>query len=201
MVWKRLFGAKPLPAITIVSGVPRSGTSMMMRMLAAGGMDIVTDHIRQADADNPQGYFELERAKKIKENPTFLDETHGKAFKMVSVLLRDLSPNKRYNIIFMRRDMAEVLASQHIMLERRGKDTSTDDQEMAKRFAIHLDDITAWLDAQQHMDVLYVHYNDVLRHPLVSAERVNHFLGNCLEPHKMAAVVDQALYRNRVIRD
>jgi hypothetical protein len=200
-VWKRLFGAKPPPAITIVSGLPRSGTSMMMSMLAAGGMDIVTDHIRQADADNPQGYFELERVKKIKEDASFLDETHGKAFKMVSMLLRDLPPNKHYNIIFMRRDMAEVLASQNIMLERRGKDPSTDDQEMAQRFAIHLDDITAWLNAQPHIDVLYVHYSDVLHRPLASAEQVKRFLRNRLDPHKMAAVVDQALYRNRAARD
>jgi hypothetical protein len=173
---------------------------MMMHMLAAGGMDIVTDHIRQADADNPQGYFELEKVKNIKEDASFLDHTHGKAFKMVSMLLRDLPLNKRYNIIFMRRDMTEVLASQHFMLERRGKGTSIDDQEMARRFAIHLDAITAWLDAQPHMDVLYMHYNDVMRHPLASAEQVQRFLRNRLDPHKMAAVVDQALYRNRAAR-
>jgi hypothetical protein len=200
-VWKRLFGAKPPPAITIVSGLPRSGTSMMMSMLAAGGMDIVTDHIRQADADNPQGYFELERVKKIKEDASFLDETHGKAFKMVSMLLRDLPPNKHYNIIFMRRDMAEVLASQNIMLKRRGKNPSTDDRKMAQPFARHLDETTAWLNAQPHIDVLYVHYNDVMRHPLASAEKVKRFLGNRLDPHKMAAVFDQALYRNRAARD
>jgi hypothetical protein len=174
---------------------------MMMRMLAAGGMNIVTDHMRQADADNPGGYFELERVKKIKEDAIFLDEMHGKAFKMVSMLLRDLPPNKHYNIIFMRRDMTEVLASQNIMLARRGKNASTADQEMAQRFAIHLDDITAWLAVQPHMDVLYVHYNDVIRHPLASAEQVNRFLGNRLDAPKMAAVVDPALYRNRAAPD
>jgi hypothetical protein len=120
---------------------------------------------------------------------------------MVSMLLPDLPSNKHYNIIFVRRDMPEVMASQHMMLKRRGKDTSTADQEMAQRFALHLDDITAWLAAQPHMDVLYVHYNDVLRHPLASAEKVNRFLGNRLDATKMAAVVDPALYRNRAARD
>ena len=202
-MWKQLFSMKKPPpaAITIVSGLPRSGTSMMMHMLEAGGMEIVTDHIRQADADNPQGYYELEKVKKVKEDAAFLDDAHGKAFKMVSLLLRDLPPHKDYKIIFMQRDMAEVLASQKIMLQRRGKDTSRDEQEMGQIFAKHLDDITAWLDAQQHMDVLYVHYSHVIQQPLTSAETVNDFVGQHLDPRRMAAVVDVALYRNRAPRD
>jgi hypothetical protein len=202
-VWKQLFSKKkPSPAaITIVSGLPRSGTSMMMRMLEAGGMDIVTDHIRQADADNPQGYYELEKVKKVKEDIAFLDATHGKAFKMVSLLLRDLPPHKDYKIIFMQRDLAEVLASQKIMLQRRGKDTSRDDQEIGRIFATHLDDITAWLDAQPHMDILYVHYSHIIQQPLTSAETVSGFLGQPLDAHRMAAVVDLTLYRNRARRD
>jgi hypothetical protein len=174
---------------------------MMMRMLEAGGMEIVTDHIRQADADNPQGYYELEKVKKVKEDAAFLDDTHGKAFKMVSLLLRDLPPHKDYKIIFMQRDMAEVLASQKIMLQRRGKNTSRDTQEMGQIFAKHLDDITAWLGAQPHMDVLYVHYSHIMQQPLTSAETVNDFLGQHLDAHKMAAVVDFTLYRNRAPRD
>ena len=202
-MWKQLFSRKKLPpaAITIVSGLPRSGTSMMMRMLEAGGMEIVTDHIRQADADNPQGYYELEKAKKVKEDAAFLNDAHGKAFKMVSLLLRDLPPHKDYKIVFMQRDMAEVLVSQKIMLHRRGKDTSRDEQKMDQIFAKHLDDITAWLEAQPHMDVLYVHYSHVMQQPLTSAETVNNFLGRRLDVHKMAAMVDLTLYRNRAPRD
>jgi hypothetical protein len=202
-MWKHIFSLKKTAsdAITIVSGLPRSGTSMMMRMLEVGGMEVVTDNIRQADADNPLGYYELEKVKKIKEDVTFLDDAHGKALKMISILLRHLPPHKPYNIIFMRRDLEEVLASQKIMLARRGKDTSGNDQEMARHFAKHLDDIAAWLATQQYMDVMYVDYHDVFRHPLSSAETVNRFVGHRLDPHKMAAVVDQTLYRNRAPRD
>jgi len=200
---KQLFGLEKTAsaAITIVSGLPRSGTSMMMRMLEVGGMEVMTDNIRQADADNPLGYYELEKVKRIQEDATFLDDAHGKAFKMVSMLLRHLPPHKDYKIIFMRRDLQEVLASQKIMLARRGKDTSGDDQEMARHFAKHLDDMAAWLATQQHMDVMYVGYHDVFRHPLRSAETVNRFVGHRLDPHKMAAVVEPTLYRNRAPRD
>jgi hypothetical protein len=97
--------------------------------------------------------------------------------------------------------MAEVLASQKIMLQRRGKDTSRDDQEMSQIFAKHLDDIMTWLDAQPHMDVLYVHYSHVIQQPLTSAETVKDFVGQPLDVRKMAAVVDVALYRNRALRD
>jgi hypothetical protein len=202
-MWKRLFGLHKTPrqAIIIVSGLPRSGTSMMMRMLEAGGIDIVTDHIRPADADNPAGYYELEKVKTIKDDASFLDASHGKALKMVSLLLRDLPSHKHYKIIFMRRGMTEVLASQRIMLQRRGKERSDDDQEMGKIFTRHLDDITAWLDTQPHMDVIYVNYSDVMARPLASAETIRRFLGNRLNPHKMASVVDPSLYRNRAPRD
>jgi Sulfotransferase domain len=119
----------------------------------------------------------------------------------VSLLLRHLPPHKPYKIIFMRRDMAEVLASQKIMLQRRGKDTSGDDLQMSQSFARHLDDITAWLDAQPHMDVIYINYSAVMTQPLTSAETIKRFLGKHLDAHKMASVVDPSLYRNRAPRD
>ena len=104
--------------ITIVSGLPRSGTSMMMRMLEAGGMEVVTDNIRKANGDNPHGYFEFEKVKKIKEDSSWLDETFGKVFKMVSMLLYELPSDKNYKIIFMKRNMKEIMASQRIMLKK-----------------------------------------------------------------------------------
>lgn len=201
-MWNHLFGSRrKLPhAITIVSGLPRSGTSLMMRMLEAGGMEVVVDHIRPPDADNPYGYYEFEPVKHLKENASFLDRTYGKACKMVSMLLYDLPSNKPYKIIFMHRHLAEVLASQRIMLQRHGQTVRADaDAKMAPMFQTHLSEITAWLVRQPNMDVIYVNYNDLVQRPLASAETVNHFLGGCLDVHKMAAVVDQQLYRNRAI--
>ena len=104
--------------IIIVSGLPRCGTSLMMQMLVQGGFEAVTDHIRTADTDNPRGYYELEKVKKIKEDASWLPETRGKVVKMVSQLLFDLPASERYRVIFMQRDLDEMLASQEKMLER-----------------------------------------------------------------------------------
>src|SRR5438132_4951320 len=104
--------------ITIVSGLPRSGTSLMMQMLDNGGIEVVTDNIRTADTDNPRGYYEYEQVKKIKEEKSWLPQTRGKAFKMVSQLLYELPANEGYRIIFMQRDLDEMLLSQEKMLKR-----------------------------------------------------------------------------------
>jgi hypothetical protein len=197
-LWKRLFGMhrKPCHMITIVSGVPRSGTSMMMKMLEAGGMEVVVDHIRTADEDNPQGYYELEQVKKLPEDSSFLEDTYGKAIKVISLLLYDLPTDKTYKIIFMRRHIAEVLASQYTMLQRRSTDAPTDDgKDMGESFTRHLNEITSWLQEQAHMDVIYVDYSEVIAQPLQSAHAVNRFLGNCLDVQRMASVVDHTLYR------
>jgi hypothetical protein len=198
-MWKHLYGPKketPL-YITIVSGLPRSGTSMMMRMLEAGGMEVVIDNVRQADADNPYGYYEFEKVKKIKEDASFLEETHGKAFKMVSLLLYELPKAKQYKIIFMKRNIDETLASQKVMLGRGGKGVEEDNIGMKRAFENHIHQITLWLAQQEHTDVMYVNYHDVLEDALASAQAINQFLGNRLDVRKMAAIVDQALYRHR----
>jgi hypothetical protein len=198
-MWKWLFGEKKnRDAIIIVSGLPRSGTSMMMRMLEAGGVEIVTDHMRQADEDNPQGYFEFEPAKKVKDDASFLDDMHGRAVKIISMLLYDLPATKHYKIIFMRRNLKEVLRSQRLMLQRNAKDPQeTSDEAMERIFEHHLSEITQWLRTQKNMQVLYVDYHDVLHAALASAREVNRFLGARLDVHKMAAAVEPSLYRNR----
>jgi hypothetical protein len=199
-MWQRMFGTrrKTQQYITIVSGLPRSGTSMMMHMLEAGGMEVVVDNIRQPDADNPHGYYEFEPVKHIKKDAAFLGNARGKAIKMISALLYDLPPSQTYKIIFMKRHLTEVLASQNIMLHRHGTRTQeADDQKMAEAFEKHLAEVTSWLAQQKHMDVLYVDYTEVITHPAASAQAVQHFLGNSLDVQRMAAVVDQALYRNR----
>src|ERR1700730_18485992 len=91
--------------IIIVSGLPRSGTSLMMQMLDRGGVEVVTDNLRTADTDNPKGYYEFEQVKTIKRDTTWLPATRGKAFKMVSQLLYHLPPVETYRVIFMERGL------------------------------------------------------------------------------------------------
>jgi hypothetical protein len=188
--------------VTIVSGLPRSGTSMMMRMLQAGGMEILTDDIRKADEDNPRGYFEFEKVKKIKEDDSWIDDAKGKAVKMISRLLYDLPTGMDYKIIFLERSMPEVLISQRIMLKRlEQKDGGVDDEKMGKLFEKHLAEVTKWLKDQQNMDLIYISYNDVLANPRRNAARINRFLDNQLNVENMVTAVDQALYRNRATAD
>lgn len=184
--------------VTIVSGLPRTGTSMMMRMLEAGGMEAVSDNIRQADIDNPNGYYEFEKVKKIKEDTSWLLDTVGKVFKMVSMLLFELPSSFKYKVIFMERDIDEMMASQDRMLARLGKASAdTDPVKMKALYSKHLSDVKAWLGARPNIDVIYVKYNDFIADPNSMASAVAAFLGGGLDEEKMAAVVDKNLYRNR----
>lgn len=185
-------------AIIIVTGLPRSGTSMMMRMLEAGGTEILVDNIRKPDEDNPNGYYELEKAKKIQEDSSWLGDAEGKALKMVSMLLYQLPPDRKYRIIFMKRKMSEVLASQRRMLERLGRNNSSiDDEEMGRLFKKHLTEIEKWLEKQDNVDVQYISYNDIIEKPLTNAKILTQFLGNRLDVNKMLKVIDKSLYRQR----
>jgi len=183
--------------ITIVSGLPRSGTSLMMQMLHCGGMSVVTDKIRAADVNNPRGYFEFEKVKKIKEDASWLPDARGKVFKMVSQLLYDLPSNERYRVIFMERDLDEVLSSQEQMLERAGREAASRDR-MKHSYTLHLDRLESWLRRQAHFQVLHVSYNDLVEYPEREAERVDRFLGGTLVVGKMASAVDASLYRSRM---
>ena len=183
--------------ITIVSGLPRSGTSMMMSMLKKGGMEVLTDKIRKADEDNPRGYFEFEKVKKIKEDSSWLEKTRGKVFKMVSMLLYELPSLYKYKIIFMKRNMDEMLASQRKMLEREGKGGNADD-EIGELFAKHLKHITGWLELRPNISTLYINYRDIIDDPHMQAKILNQFLDNRLNVEKMIAVIDKSLYRNKV---
>ncbi|HEX9860558.1 MAG TPA: sulfotransferase domain-containing protein [Nitrospirota bacterium] len=184
-------------SITIVSGLPRTGTSLMMKMLEAGGVPVYIDNVRVADVDNPGGYYELEDVKKIKEDTSWMDAAGGKAFKMVSMLLFDLPGDRRYRIVFMERNLDEVIASQRKMLERMGKTpTDTDDHDAKRLFTKHLREVKDWLSAQENMDVLYMPYEDVMGEPQASASRVSGFMGG-LDTVKMASVVRPELYRNK----
>jgi hypothetical protein len=186
--------------ITIVSGLPRSGTSMMMGMLAAGGMPILTDNTRTADEDNPKGYFEFEQVKQIDRDWSWLADARGKVVKIISELLMRLTPNTpyRYKVIFMRRNMAEILASQKQMLIRRGEQAdAVSDEQLALLFTRHLKQFDAWIARQSNIEIIYVSYNEMLESPRELAGQVNRFLGGGLNVEKMVAAVDQALYRQR----
>jgi hypothetical protein len=183
-------------AITIVSGLPRSGTSLMMSMLDAGGMPLLIDHIRQADDDNPKGYYEFERVKKLKADRAWLPDAQGKAVKIISALLSELPPEYRYKIIFMQRAMQEVLASQRRMLTRRGEHADgVGDEAMAAIFSRHLQHVERWLAQRPNMAVLYVNYARLVQSPAQFAHAVNAFLGGGLNEQKMIAAVDPSLHR------
>jgi len=185
-------------SIIVVSGLPRSGTSMMMQMLRAGGMDVITDGIRNADEDNPRGYFELEQVKKLKESIEWLAECRGKAVKVISMLLCDLPSDYHYKIIFMQREIKEVLASQRVMLKRRGvAGDGISDDEMAKKFEKHLTQVAHWIAQQKNMEVLYVPYNEVIQKPIFYSEKVNGFLEQDFNTKSMADAVEETLYRQR----
>ncbi len=184
--------------ITIVSGLPRSGTSMMMKILEAGGLEIVTDNIRKANEDNPHGYYEYEKVKEIKEDISWLKETRGKAFKMISQLLYDLPSNESYKVIFMQRNMNEILASQKKMLERMGSsEGGISDEEMGKFFNKHLSKIMEWLEDRNYVDVLFVNYNDFMADPDEQIKPLNRFLNGKIHVEQALKVIDQSLYRNR----
>lgn len=186
--------------IVIVSGLPRSGTSMMMKMLEAGGIVALIDGVREADEDNPKGYYEFERVKKLPEDTEWMPEAVGKVVKMVFTLLHDLPAAESgytYKVVFMRREIQEILDSQRKMLERSGRAVDVDDEEMRESFEFLLQRTLDWLPGQPQFAVEYVWYNDVMKDAAPVIEKLNTFLGGSLDTQAMNAVVDQSLYRNR----
>ena len=184
--------------ITIVSGLPRSGTSLMMQMLVAGGMSPLSDGERQADTDNPRGYLEWERIKQLPNDPGCIAEAEGKVVKVISRLLLSLPPGHEYRIIFMQRPLAEVLKSQDEMLRRRGTyKEGTNQAVIAAAFEKHLREVDAWLAGKPYVRVLRVAYHDVLHNADDVTCKLADFLEIPLDTKTMAQQVDASLYRNR----
>ena len=185
--------------IYIVSGLPRSGTSMMMKMLEAGGLSILTDNIRTADDDNLQGYYEFERVKKLKDGDVeWIKDAQGSVVKVISALLEHLPAGQHYKVIFMEREMMEILSSQRKMLERRGKPGNpAEDGRFSELYGKHLDKIKSWLAHQTNMEVLYIHYNEMVEQPAVYAARVAEFLGTSLNVKEMGEVPQEKFHRQR----
>lgn len=185
--------------ITIVSGLPRSGTSLMMQMIVAGGLQPLTDGERKADTDNPRGYLEWERIKQLPKDPSIIAEAEGKVVKVISQLLLSLPDGHEYRIIFMQRPLPEILKSQEEMLKRRGNyEPGGDSSPIEEAFQRHLIEVNRWLAAKPNIQILRVHYHRALREPKATAESVADFLEVSLDLDAMTSEVDQSLYRNRM---
>jgi hypothetical protein len=186
--------------IVVVSGLPRSGTSMMMNMLAAGGLEILSDGERAADVDNPKGYFELERIKNLEKetDKSYLRAARGKAVKVISFLIKDLPDENDYRVLFMRRDLDEVLASQQKMIDRlESADSDADAAAMKEAFRNDIARVRVLSRTRANFALYEVHYKDAVADPAAASRAVNAFLGGRLDEAAMRAAVDAALYRNR----
>lgn len=188
--------------ITVVSGLPRSGTSLMMQMIVAGGISPLTDGLRTADENNPKGYSEWEPAKTLKDHPEAIAAGEGKVVKIVSALLKQLPPQYEYRIVFMRRPLEEVVASQNKMLTRLGREVpATPNAAVFAAFEKHLKDIESWLATRGNTTVLYVDHRVVLDRPQHEAARIADFLGGNLDISRMAAQVERSLHREKSSQD
>lgn len=201
----KLLGKKDNPPkpdtapVVIVSGLPRSGTSMMMKMLEAGGLQVFVDNLRTPDDDNPEGYYEYERVKQLDKGDTaWVQDARGQVVKVISALLEYLPPENEYRVIFMHRSLDEILASQQKMLKRREETGgAVSDEELADLFRKHLAKVSAWLREQPNFAALEVNYNEMLADPTPQTQAINQFLDQPLDESKMTAVVNPNLYRNR----
>ena len=203
----------PNRTITIVSGMPRSGTSMMMQMLEAAGLEVATDSRRIADSDNPNGYYELDAVKRLREDSSFLKSVVGRVVKVVAPLIPFLPPEYDYRVISMERDLDEVLASQRVMLDRRGNSEvrQSEDEALARAYRHQLEKVNLWLAGQGNVRTCFVSYRLALTSPMEISATVFTFLDETgafgaminrseareLAPTRMAAVIDPHLHRQR----
>jgi hypothetical protein len=184
--------------ITVVSGLPRSGTSLMMQMISAGGMPVLTDGLRSADDNNPKGYLEWEAAKSLPKNPELIAGAEGKVVKIISVLLLSLPKGYEYRVVFMRRPLEEIVASQDKMLRRLGKEVPpASNESVFTAFQQHLAKVKTWLAQRSDVSVLYVDYAAVLQNPREEASRISEFLGQTFDVDAMARQVEQSLHREK----
>lgn len=184
--------------LTIVSGLPRSGTSLTMQMIAEGGIAPLIDHIRTADEDNPKGYYEFELVKKTKKDPSWVKDGVGKVVKMVHLLLLDLPLDHQYRVVFTRRNLDEVFKSQNVMLERKGKNADDIPKErLLPMYRMQIHKVQEHMRKHaDHFQLIEIDYNEIIASPRLQAEKISAFLDG-LDVETMAAVVDPSLYRNR----
>jgi hypothetical protein len=184
--------------VTIVAGVPRSGTSLMMQMLARGGIEPLTDGRRAADEDNPRGYYEYDPAKRTRADASWVDRAAGRAVKLAHLLVEHLPPAHEYRVVLMRRDLGEVVASQRAMLDRlgeRGADLSP--AQLAAAYERQLGRVRAWLDKQPNVRFIEVDYNELIRAPEKVVAALAELFEGRVNAEAMRAAIDPELYRRR----
>jgi hypothetical protein len=183
--------------IIIISGLPRSGTSMMMQMLQAGGIDLVFDGVRSADSYNPRGYFEYEKVKSLQKDNSWITGCKGKAIKILFHQLKFLPGQLYYKVIFMKRNLNDVLNSQDRMLA--GLEKAVDDRNKMKMiFEKELQLIQTWLNNQSNMDILYIDYDFVLMDPAVSVKKILKFLAYSGDEIKMQMIINTDFTSHKV---
>ena len=183
--------------ITIVSGLPRSGTSLMMQMLEAGGMPVLVDDVRRPDEDNPRGYYEYEPVRRTEQDNSWVSQAEGRAVKVVSPLLKHLPLQFDYQIILMSRDLDETLQSQEQMLRRRGEPTGTDAPTMHRYFENHLRTVREWLAEQQRMQFIECRFADLFQQPRREVARISAFLERDFDEAALMQSIRPDLRRQR----
>ena len=181
--------------LVVVSGIPRSGTSLLMQMLKTGGMEILADEKRKPDESNPKGYLEFEAVKKLAQDNTCLKNQSGKAVKVISSLLKYLPEEQKYKIIFMNRDMHEIIKSQRRMLK---KDEKIFSKELIKAFLKELKNVKEWVKQQPNKDLLNINYKKVVKNPSEQIDKIIEFLGISLDKNAMIETIDPSLYRSKI---
>jgi len=172
---------------------------MMMRMLDQGGMPTITDGFRQADEDNPLGYYEFEPVKRLGKDDSWLPDAYNKVVKIIYIFLYKLPPEHRYKVIFMMRNLDEVVASQKTMLRRRQEGDRLSDDQLVSSFDEQLQQLDLWIRKQPNFTVLYVNYEVVIRDPAEASRDIAQFLGLPLDTEAMTRSVEPALHRNRSV--
>jgi hypothetical protein len=183
--------------ITVVSGLPRSGTSMMMRMLESGGLPLLTDGLRTADDDNPRGYYEFEPVKRLPQDSSWLADAYHKAIKIIYVFLYHLPADHRYKVLFLRRSLDDVVASQRVMLGHRQEKGGLTDGQLVESYNYQLQRLFSWVKLQRNFEILYLDYEEILSDPEKAVFDITHFLGLPLDTGAMMQSIEPALYRNR----
>lgn len=181
-------------SIIVVSGLPRSGTSMMMQILEAGGLEILSDNKRKPDTSNPKGYYELEAVKKLNIDNSVIKEAPGKVIKIITHLLEHLPMDYNYKIIFMKRNIEEIMRSQQKMLGEEEEDYPT---EMIEIFKKELNNVEIWIQDNPNIEMIKINYSDMIHDPSENIHLIKEFLGVPLNEKKMLKVIDPSLYRSK----
>ena len=179
--------------ITIVTGLPRSGTSLMMQILDRTSLPILTDGIRKKDTNNPEGYYELEAVKGIIKDNSFLNEAQGKVVKIIAPLPLFLDKNLTYRILFMRRDITEILRSQEKMI---GKNQTSEYEKFASIYEQHLKKTYAFLD-ENSIPFIDIWYDKLVSNPDNEIKKIIDFLNITADLKELSNVIKPELYRTK----